>query len=262
VDGYLIVGPTREAVAESAAMHRSGESLAKSKKFLASLPPGRTREASGMFYEDPAAMASMQVGRLIPGFAESLSHGAKGTVAQTMWVYGDESAIREESVSSGLDVAGVLVVAAVAIPNLLRSKIAANEASAVGSLRTVVTAQVTYASMYPMRGFAANLTTLGPNPDGSTAETAQHANLVDASLAGTNCTASEWCVKSGYRFRMTASCKLRKCSDFVALATPDTNSSGTRSFCVMSDGMIRYKVGEPMQEMVTGPACKGWQALQ
>jgi len=179
-----------------------------------------------------------------------------------MWVYGDESAIREESVSSGLDVAGVLVVAAVAIPNLLRSKIAANEASAVGSLRTVVTAQVTYASMYPMRGFAANLTTLGPNPDGSTAETAQHANLVDASLAGTNCTASEWCVKSGYRFRMTASCKLRKCSDFVALATPDTNSSGTRSFCVMSDGMIRYKVGEPMQEMVTGPACKGWQALQ
>ena len=262
VDGYLIVGPTREAVAESAAIHRSGESLAKSKKFLASLPPGRTRAASGMFYEDPVAIASMQVGRLMPGFAESLSHGAKSTVAQTMWVYGDESAIREESVSSGLDVAGVLVVAAVAIPNLLRSKIAANEASAVGSVRTVVTAQVTYASMYPARGFAANLTTLGPNPDGSTAETAQHANLIDASLAGTNCTANELCAKSGYQFRMTASCKQRKCADFVAMATPVSSGTGTRNFCTTSDGVIRYKVAEPIMEMVTGVACKGWEALQ
>ena len=215
-----------------------------------------------MFYEDPVAMASMQVGRLMPGFAESLSHGAKSTVAQTMWVYGDESAIREESVSSGLDVAGVLVVAAVAIPNLLRSKIAANEATAVGSLRTVVTAQITYASMYAARGFAANLTTLGPNPDGSTAETAQHANLIDASLGGASCTANELCVKSGYQFRMTASCKQRKCSEFVAMATPVMNSTGTRNFCTTSDGVIRYKVADPMLEMVTGAACKGWEALQ
>ena len=156
----------------------------------------------------------------------------------------------------------MLVVAAVAIPNLLRSKVAANEATAVGSLRTVMTAQITYASMYPVRGFAANLTTLGPSPDGSTAETAQHANLIDASLGGASCTANELCVKSGYQFRMTASCKQRKCSEFVAMATPVTSSTGTRNFCTTSDGVIRYKVAEPMLEMVTGAACKGWEALQ
>jgi hypothetical protein len=262
VDGYLIVGSGREAVTESAAMHRSGESLAKSKKFLASLPPGRTREASGMFYEDPVAMASMQVGRFMPGFTESLSHGAKSTVAQTIWVYGDESAIREESVSAGLDVGGMLVVAAVAIPNLLRSKIAANEASAVGSVRTVTTAQIAYASTYPARGFAPNLTTLGPESAGSTGVTAQHANLIDASLAGTNCTPNELCAKSGYQFRMAASCKQRKCSDFVVMATPVSSGTGTRSFCTTSDGVIRYTVAEPTLEMVTGTACKAWEALQ
>jgi type IV pilus assembly protein PilA len=262
VDGYLIVGSGREAVAESAELHRAGGSLAKSKKFLASLPPGRTREASGMFYEDPVAMASMQIGRIMPDLAESLTHGSQGSVAQTMWVYGDEAAIREESVSAGLDIGGALVVAAIAIPNLLRSKLAANEASAVGSLRTVVTAQITYGSTYPVRGFAPNLATLGPGPEGSKGETAQHANLIDASLAGESCTANEWCVKSGYRFRMTANCKQRNCTDFTAVATPETTNSGTRSFCATSDGVIRYKVGEPLVEMVSGAACKAWQALQ
>ncbi len=262
VDGYLIVGSGREAVTESAQMHRSGESLAKSKKFLTSLPTGRTREASGMFYEDPVAMAALPFRSYFGNIAGSISQASKNSPAQTIWVYGDESAIREESVSAGLDVGGMLVVAAVAIPNLLRSKVAANEATAVGSLRTVMTAQIAYASMYPVRGFAANLTTLGPSPDGSTAETAQHANLIDASLGGASCTANELCVKSGYQFRMTASCKQRKCSEFVAMATPVTSSSGTRNFCTTSDGVIRYKVAEPMLEMVTGAACKGWEALQ
>jgi hypothetical protein len=262
VDGYLIVGSGSEAVVESAQMHRSGESLAKSKKLLASLPPGRTREASGMFYEDPIAMASMQFGRIMPDLAESLTRSTKGSLAQTMWVYGDESAIREESVSGGLDVGEMLVVAAIAIPNLLRSKIAANEASAVGSLRTVMTAQVMYESTYPVRGFAPSLATLGPGPDGTKTETAQPAGFIDASLAGESCTANEWCVKSGYRFRMTASCKLRKCSDFVVVATPETTKSGVRSFCTTSDGVIRYKVAEPIMEMMTGAACKAWEALQ
>ena len=63
-------------------------------------------------------------------------------------------------------VAIILIIAAIAIPNLLRSRIAANEASAVGSLRTINTAEVTYASTYPAVGFAPDLNTLGP---GSTA---------------------------------------------------------------------------------------------
>ena len=53
-------------------------------------------------------------------------------------------------------VAIILIIAAIAIPNLLRSRIAANEASAVGSMRSINTAQVTYASSFPDTGFGAN----------------------------------------------------------------------------------------------------------
>jgi type IV pilus assembly protein PilA len=50
-------------------------------------------------------------------------------------------------------VAIILIIAAIAVPNLLRSRMAANEASAVGSLRTINTAQVTYFSTYPATGY-------------------------------------------------------------------------------------------------------------
>ena len=59
-------------------------------------------------------------------------------------------------------VAIILIIAAIAIPNLLRSRIAANESSAVGSLRTINTAEVTYNSTFPTMGFAPDLYTLGP----------------------------------------------------------------------------------------------------
>ncbi len=58
-------------------------------------------------------------------------------------------------------VAIILIIAAIAIPNLLRSKMAANEASAVGSMRSVNTAMVTYAAAYPDTGYAATLAALG-----------------------------------------------------------------------------------------------------
>src|SRR2546430_16532066 len=57
-------------------------------------------------------------------------------------------------------VAIILIISAIAIPNLLRSRMAANEASAVGSLRTIKTAEGTYATSYPTEGFAATLDTL------------------------------------------------------------------------------------------------------
>ena len=59
-------------------------------------------------------------------------------------------------------VAIILIIAAIAIPNLLRSRIAANEASAVGSLRTLNTAEITYNTTYPTIGFACSLGVLAP----------------------------------------------------------------------------------------------------
>jgi hypothetical protein len=46
------------------------------------------------------------------------------------------------------------------------------------------------------------------------------------------------------------------------MATPVSSGTGTRSFCTTSDGVIRYTVAEPTLEMVTGTACKAWEALQ
>jgi hypothetical protein len=63
-DGYMVVGSSREAVAEAVQLHRSGGSLAKSTKFIASLRPGRQMEASASLYEDPLAMAHSACGRL------------------------------------------------------------------------------------------------------------------------------------------------------------------------------------------------------
>src|SRR5262245_51701405 len=58
-------------------------------------------------------------------------------------------------------VAIILIIAAIAIPNLVRAKMAANEASAVGSMRTIVTAEVSYAASNPNIGFTATLAQLG-----------------------------------------------------------------------------------------------------
>ncbi len=87
-------------------------------------------------------------------------------------------------------VAIILIIAAIAIPNLLRSRIAANQASAVGSLRTINTCEITYASTYNT-GYTSTLLTLGP-PAGGGNPTPTSAGLVDSVLAAGT--------KSGYSF--------------------------------------------------------------
>ena len=61
-------------------------------------------------------------------------------------------------------VAIILIIAAIAIPNLLRSKMAANESSAVGSMRTINTAEVSYVTAYPNQGFSVDLPFGGAAP--------------------------------------------------------------------------------------------------
>src|SRR5258708_33243630 len=80
-------------------------------------------------------------------------------------------------------VAIILIIAAIAIPNLLRSRMAANEASAVGSLRTINTAEVTYATTYQTIGFAGLPALGGAAP--CTSATSTTARLLDDVLART-----------------------------------------------------------------------------
>ncbi|MGH9468969.1 MAG: prepilin-type N-terminal cleavage/methylation domain-containing protein [Terriglobia bacterium] len=90
-------------------------------------------------------------------------------------------------------VAIILIIAAIAIPNLLRSRIAANQASCVGSLRTLNTAEVTYSSTYNT-GYTGTLLDLGPPASGQPTATA--AGLIDSVLAAGT--------KSGYTLTYTA----------------------------------------------------------
>jgi prepilin-type N-terminal cleavage/methylation domain-containing protein len=91
-------------------------------------------------------------------------------------------------------VAIILIIAAIAIPNLLKSKAAAQQASAVASLRTINTVEITYASTYNA-GFTTTLAQLGPPSSGNA--TSNAAGLIDSVLAAGS--------KSGYSFVYAAS---------------------------------------------------------
>ena len=127
-------------------------------------------------------------------------------------------------------VAIILIIAAIAIPNLLRSRMAANEASAVGSVRTINTSEITYNSTWGI-GFAAALTNLG-GAAGCTASSTT-ACLVDPILsAGT---------KSGYTFVAVGNTPVAGANQgFEVNATPSSTSTGTRAFCSDQSGVIRY----------------------
>jgi hypothetical protein len=261
-DGYLIIGSGRDAVAGAVQLHKTGGSLAKSPKFLASLPPGHSLDASALFFENPIAMTALRLRQLAPEMAESLEQSSKNTAPAVLSLYGENTAIREASSSAAFDVGAILVVAAAAIPNILRSKMAANEATAVGSMRTVNTAQVVYAATYPHRGFAPYLAALGPDPRNPYAQSPEHAGLVDATLANESCTTDAWCVKSGFRFRLAAVCKEHVCKEYVVVAAPVNDSSGRRNFCSTSDGVIHARMGPPLTSPVTAAECKAWPPLQ
>jgi prepilin-type N-terminal cleavage/methylation domain-containing protein len=127
-------------------------------------------------------------------------------------------------------VAIILIIAAIAIPNLLRSRMAANEASAVGSLRTINTAEVTYSTTYPSVGFAA-LVSLGGAAPCTTASSAT-ACLLDSVLAGGS--------KSGYTFAASAGATVPSVT-YTSVASPAVaGQSGQRYFCSDQSGVIRY----------------------
>jgi prepilin-type N-terminal cleavage/methylation domain-containing protein len=125
-------------------------------------------------------------------------------------------------------VAIILIIAAIAIPNLLRSRMAANEASAVGSLRTLNTAAVTYSSAYPSVGYPASLAVLAP----ATTATSATADLVDSVLSGGT--------KSGYAFTWTAGSGTPSTGYSINADPVSPNTSGTRGFYTDQSGVIRY----------------------
>lgn len=147
----------------------------------------------------------------------------------------------------------ILIIAAIAIPNLLRSRMAMNEASAVGSLRTIDVAAIQYASGYE-NGFPSRFEVFGYGA--TLAGNCNRAGLIDRSLASGQ--------KSGYVFTYTPQfpagttapaispeaakkgCDSGGASGFTVTAHPlQPGVSGARSFYSDQTGVIRYsKNGE------------------
>jgi len=160
-------------------------------------------------------------------------------------------------------VAIILIIAAIAIPNLLRARIAANEASGVNSIRTINTSEITYASAYPTTGYSATIGALGPpNAAGCPAGGPVVANacLIDWVLSNATTVANS---KSGYYF------------GYVPVATGGINTSytvggsaalfnetGVRGFCSNNDGVIHYISPWNAAPETTPATCLGWSALQ
>jgi prepilin-type N-terminal cleavage/methylation domain-containing protein len=140
-------------------------------------------------------------------------------------------------------VAIILIIAAIAIPNLLRARIAANEASAVASIRTINTAEVTYLTAYPTTGYSVTLAALGPSAAGVCAvPAATNACLLDFTLASASTTAA---AKSGYFFGVANSTTATTpVSGYTVGAAPSAyNSTGVRLFCSIEDGVVRATPG-------------------
>ena len=157
-------------------------------------------------------------------------------------------------------VAIILIIAAIAIPNLLRARIAANESSAVSSLRTVNTAQVTYQTSYPTVGYASSLAALGPAAAGCSAgPTSTNACIIDFALASSTTTA-----KSGYLAEVINTTGTPAVT-YVVDAGPQTyNQTGVRRFCSIEDGTLRFDSANTASGLpgLSSAACIALPALQ
>lgn len=162
------------------------------------------------------------------------------------------------------------VIAAIAIPNLLRSKVAANEASAIGSLRNIMSAEAAYKAMYGV-GYSNDLASLAGNPGDATPGSAQEqpsctaAQLLDVGLAKR--VIGNKTQKDGYEFtfipgkdafkpdeHVPPGCSAGKADGYAVQADP-VGHAGKRHFCTDASGVIRFDSNREID--VTPPVCAG-----
>lgn len=150
-------------------------------------------------------------------------------------------------------VAIILIIAAIAIPNLLRAKISANEASAMHTVREITTAEISYNASYPDIGFAPDLASLGSPSTGACFASSSNACLLDQQVSSGT--------KSGYQLfaKGFPSRGSTANTDFVASAAPSTyNATGVRAFCAVTDGVMRINPTGPTTPANTIAACEAY----
>jgi type IV pilus assembly protein PilA len=139
-------------------------------------------------------------------------------------------------------VAIILIIAGVAVPSFLRSRLLANESSAVASVRTLNTAQVSYNSAYPTVGFASVLTSLAGTCTGASAPTSTGACLIDSTLSSGT--------KNGYVFALSGASGSPATAYQVVASPTGPNQTGVHYFCSYADAVVRVS-------MSAIPTCDG-----
>jgi prepilin-type N-terminal cleavage/methylation domain-containing protein len=150
-------------------------------------------------------------------------------------------------------VAIILIIAAIAIPNLLRARMSANEASAVSSLRDINTAEVSYNAAYSSLGFATTLSYMGGSGGAACIPSTSSGCFIDVSLSNGT--------KAGYNFSVaigSAPVASGITPSYSALAAPITlNATGSRYFCSFEDGVVRSSSGA-----ISNPCTAATPAIQ
>ena len=140
-------------------------------------------------------------------------------------------------------VAIILIIAAIAIPNLMKSKQAANQAAAAANTRTMISSEHTFSITYfgAGGGFADTLGRLGPGAItcAATGGTSTNACLLDFSLG---CTPGPTCTKDNYQYTITGIGAYPATTDYVSFATSVGPNYGMEDFCADSDGVVRFNV--------------------
>ena len=143
-------------------------------------------------------------------------------------------------------VAIILIIAAIAIPNLLRARISANESSAAGATRTMTTAEIQYQAAYPTVGYAPAILNLGGPLAAACVPTSATACLIDGQLS----TGS----KGGYTAAAAVPLPTGATTTFAEGGQPGSASTGNRSFCSIEDAVVRVSSTNPAAP-IAGSAC-------
>jgi prepilin-type N-terminal cleavage/methylation domain-containing protein len=159
-------------------------------------------------------------------------------------------------------VAIILIIAAIAIPNLMRARIAANESAGASTIRTVNTAEVTYSTTYSSMGYTNSLTTLGPNGvncGDPTKVDQNHACLVDNVLG----CAGGTCPKAAYNYNVTSKVTTAPIPDFAVSAKSLGPALAGKDYCAITDAVVRFQVTDNTPGTPIPPTtCGNMNAIQ
>jgi type IV pilus assembly protein PilA len=146
-------------------------------------------------------------------------------------------------------VAIILIIAAIAIPNLMRARMAANDSSAAASVRSIVTAEIGYYSSYPTIGYTALASLGGAAPCTPGVATGC---LIDNLLAAASAAPG----KSGYLFTAAPIAAGTVNTTFFTTGAPITAQTGTKAYCAFDDGVVRQAAAGIIAPVTTYGACQ------